>query len=84
MFRVLLLERYLVNGLYASILLQLIYTCFYGVLIILIYTHDISTLQLTSWASNIVKLVGGSLADAVNQAADREGWRALVMATAAH
>ena len=39
---------------------------------------------LTSWASDIVKLVGGCLADAVHQAVDREGWRALVMATAAH
>ena len=39
---------------------------------------------LTSWASDIVKLFGGSLASAVHQAADREGWRALVMATAAH
>ena len=39
---------------------------------------------LTSWASDIVKLFGGSLASAEHQAADREGWRALVMATAAH
>ena len=39
---------------------------------------------LTSWASDIVKLVGGSLADAVHKAADREVWRALVIATAAH
>ena len=31
-----------------------------------------------------MKLVGGSLADAVHQAVDREGWRAMVMATAAH
>ena len=28
---------------------------------------------LTSWASGIVKLVGGSLVNAVHQAADREG-----------
>ena len=40
--------------------------------------------SLTSWASDIVKLVGESLADAVHQAVDQEGWRALVMATAAH
>ena len=39
---------------------------------------------LKSWASDIVKLVGGGLADAVHQAVDREGWRALVMATAVH
>ena len=39
---------------------------------------------LISWASDIVKLVGGSLANAVHQAVDREGRRALVMATAAH
>ena len=39
---------------------------------------------LTSWASDIVKLVGGSLIDAVHQAVNREGWRALVMATATH
>ena len=39
---------------------------------------------LTSWASDIVKLVGGRLADAVHQAVDREGLRALVVATAAH
>ena len=39
---------------------------------------------LTSWASVIVKLVGGSLANPVHQAVDREGWRGLVMATAAH
>ena len=39
---------------------------------------------LTQWASEIVKLFGGSLASAVHQAVDREGWRALVMATAAH
>ena len=47
-FGVLLLERYLVDGLHASRLLQLIYTRFYGVLIILIYTHDMSTLHMTS------------------------------------
>ena len=41
-------------------------------------------MSLTSWASDIVKLVGGSLADAVHKAVDREGWSALVMATAAH
>ena len=39
---------------------------------------------LTSWASDIVKLVGGRLADAVYQDVDREGWRPLVIATAAH
>ena len=44
-FGVLLLERYLVDGLHASILLQLIYTHFNDVLIILIYKHDISTLH---------------------------------------
>ena len=39
---------------------------------------------LKSWASDIVKLVGGSLPSAIHQAADRERWSALVMATAAH
>ena len=39
---------------------------------------------LTLWASDIGKLVGGSLADAVHQVVDREGWRALVMVPAAH
>ena len=39
---------------------------------------------LASWASDIVKLVGGSLTDAVHQAGDREGWLALAMTTAAH
>ena len=39
---------------------------------------------LASWASDIVKLVGGSLANAVYQGVDKEGWHALVMATAAH
>ena len=39
---------------------------------------------LTSWASEIVKLVGGSLVDVVHQALDRKGWRSLVMATATH
>ena len=39
---------------------------------------------LTSWESDIVKLFGGSFASAVHQAADREGRRALVMATAVH
>ena len=31
-----------------------------------------------------MKFVGGSMADAVHKAFDREGWSALVMATAAH
>ena len=39
---------------------------------------------LTSWASDIVKVVGGSLTDAVHQAVNREGWHALVMVTAVH
>ena len=39
---------------------------------------------LTSWASDVVRLVGGSLAEAVHQAVDREGWCALLMAKAAH
>lgn len=39
---------------------------------------------LTSWASDIVKLVGGSMPEADHQAADREGWHALVIATSVH
>ena len=40
--------------------------------------------QLTSWASDIVKVVGGRSADAVHQAVNQEGWHALVMVTAVH
>ena len=39
---------------------------------------------LTSWASDFVRWIEGSLVEAAHQAVDREGWRALVMATAAH
>ena len=39
---------------------------------------------LTSWASDIVKLFRGNLADPVHQAVDRERWRALVMAPTMH
>ena len=37
-------------------------------------------MPLTSWASDIVKMVGRNLADTVHQDVDGEGWRALVLA----